>query len=292
VRGGADGGALAAGIGGVLIGYRAFRMLGTSLEQLCGALVAWRRIAPLLAGTAAPDPVAAPAVAVAAADERVAAGVEGEGGDGDGFRANGRVVVDARGLTFRHPGRAEAVLRGVSLQVGARDRVLLQGPSGGGKSTLGTLLSACRTPESGLLLLRGLDPATLGTAEWRRRVVFVPQFHENHVLMGSFAFNALMGRGWPPTSQDLRDAERVCRGLGLGPVLDRMPGGIFQVVGETGWQLSHGERSRLFVARAVLQRPDVLILDESFAALDPETLRSTLEYLFDNDAALVAIAHP
>jgi ABC-type nitrate/sulfonate/bicarbonate transport system ATPase subunit len=53
--------------------------------------------------------------------------------------------------------------------------------------------------------------------------------------------------------------------------------GIFQVVGETGWQLSHGERSRLFVARAVLQRPEVLILDESFAALDPETLRSTLE---------------
>ena len=183
-------------------------------------------------------------------------------------------------------------IRGVSLQVGARDRVLLQGPSGGGKSTLGTLLSACRTPESGLLLLGGLDPATLGHAEWRRRVVFVPQFHENHVLMGSFAFNALMGRGWPPTGQDLRDAERVCRGLGLGPVLDRMPGGIFQVVGETGWQLSHGERSRLFVARAVLQRPDVLILDESFAALDPETLRSTLEYLFESDAALVAIAHP
>lgn len=59
-----------------------------------------------------------------------------------------------------------------------------------------------------------------------------------------------------------------------------MPGGIFQVVGETGWQLSHGERSRLFVARAVLQPPEVLILDESFAALNPETLRSTLECLF------------
>ncbi|MFL5385412.1 MAG: ATP-binding cassette domain-containing protein [Longimicrobiaceae bacterium] len=109
------------------------------------------------------------------------------------------------------------------------------------------------------------------------------------MLTGAFA--VLMGR-WPPTPADLRDAERVCRGLGLGPLLDRMPGGIFQMVGETGWQLSHGERSRLFVARAVLQRPEVLILDESFAALDPETLRSTLEYLFAGDAALVAIAHP
>jgi ATP-binding cassette subfamily B protein len=278
VSGGASGGALAAGIGGVLIGYRAFRMLAASLEQLTGALVAWRRIAPLLAGSRQAEPVAAPGVALAS--RRAAeAGLPG-------------VVVDARGLTFRHPGRAEPVLSGVHLKVAAGERVLLEGPSGGGKSTLGTLLAACRTPDAGLLLLRGLDPATVGAAEWRRRVVFVPQFHENHVLMGSFAFNVLMGRGWPPTGADLRDAERVCRGLGLGPLLDRMPGGIFQVVGETGWQLSHGERSRLFVARAVLQRPEVLILDESFAALDPETLRSTLEYLFAGDAALVAIAHP
>jgi ATP-binding cassette subfamily B protein len=278
VSGGATGPGLAAGIGGVLIGYRAFRMLAASLEQLTGALVAWRRIAPLLAGSRSPEPVAAPGVALAS---RAAAGA-GLGG----------VVVDARGLVFRHPGRGEPVLNGVHVQVAAGERVLLEGPSGGGKSTLGTLLAACRAPDAGLLLLRGLDPATVGAAEWRRRVVFVPQFHENHVLMGSFAFNVLMGRGWPPTPADLRDAERVCRGLGLGPLLGRMPGGIFQVVGETGWQLSHGERSRLFVARAVLQRPEVLILDESFAALDPETLRSTLEYLFEGDAALVAIAHP
>ncbi|MFL5540886.1 MAG: ATP-binding cassette domain-containing protein, partial [Longimicrobiaceae bacterium] len=228
VSGSATGGGLAAGIGGVLIGYRAFRMLATSVEQLTGALVAWRRIAPLLAGTRRPEPVAAPGVALAS---RAAAEAELPG-----------VVVDARGLTFRHPGRAEPVLNGVHVQVAAGERVLLEGPSGGGKSTLGTLLSACRTPDAGLLLLRGLDPATVGAAEWRRRVVFVPQFHENHVLMGSFAFNVLMGRGWPPTPADLRDAERVCRGLGLGPLLDRMPGGIFQVVGETGWQLSHGER--------------------------------------------------
>jgi ATP-binding cassette subfamily B protein len=279
VAGRATGGALAAGIGGVLIGYRAFRMLGTSLEQLTGALVAWRRIAPLLAGSARAEPVAAPNVAVAA-------GMNGDGGSAD------RVVLDARGLAFRHPGRAEPVLRGADVRIAGRDRVLLEGPSGGGKSTLGTLLATCRTPDAGLLLLGGLDPATVGHAEWRRRVVFVPQFHENHVLMGSFAFNVLMGRGWPPSPADLRDADRACRGLGLGPLLDRMPGGLFQMVGETGWQLSHGERSRLFVARAVLQHPDVLILDESFAALDPETLRSTLEYLFAQDAALIAIAHP
>ena len=66
-------------------------------------------------------------------------------------------------------------------------------------------------------------------------------------------------------------AEAICRDLELGSLLGKMPNGIHQVVGETGWQLSHGERSRVFLARALLQQADVLILDESFAALDPET---------------------
>jgi ABC-type ATPase involved in cell division len=51
-----------------------------------------------------------------------------------------------------------------------------------------------------------------------------------------------------------------------------MPAGLLQMVGETGWQLSHGERSRLYIARALLQRAELIILDESFAALDPENL--------------------
>ena len=71
-----------------------------------------------------------------------------------------------------------------------------------------------------------------------------------------------------------------------------MPGGILQMVGETGWQLSHGERSRLYIARALLQGPEVLILDESFAALDPETLRGTLGYVLERAPTLIVIAHP
>ena len=67
--------------------------------------------------------------------------------------------------------------------------------------------------------------------------------------MGTLAFNALMGRDWPPGPADLDRAERVCRALGLGPLLDRMPAGLNQMVGETGWQLSHGEKSRLYIAR-------------------------------------------
>jgi ATP-binding cassette subfamily B protein len=64
------------------------------------------------------------------------------------------------------------------------------------------------------------------------------------------------------------------------------------MVGETGWQLSHGERSRLYIARALLQRADLMILDESFGALDPATLRRCLQTTLDRARTLMVIAHP
>jgi ABC-type multidrug transport system fused ATPase/permease subunit len=133
---------------------------------------------------------------------------------------------------------------------------------------------------------------TLGATGWRRSVVAAPQFHDNHVFSGSLAFNLLMGRRWPADAEDLAAAEAVCRALALGPLLDRMPAGLLQIVGETGWQLSHGERSRLYIARALLQRAAVLILDESFAALDPKTLHRVQQCVLEHAPTLMVIAHP
>jgi len=144
----------------------------------------------------------------------------------------------------------------------------------------------------GSILLHGFDRQTIGDLEWRRRVVLAPQFHENHVLAGTLAFNLLLGRSWPASRDDLLLAEALCRDLELGSLLAKMPNGIHQVVGETGWQLSHGERSRVFLARALLQQPDVLILDESFAALDPQTLRICLRVLMKQQRTMIVIAHP
>jgi ATP-binding cassette, subfamily B, bacterial len=92
--------------------------------------------------------------------------------------------------------------------------------------------------------------------------------------------------------EDFVEAKAVCDELGLSDLLSRMPAGFDQLLGETGWKLSHGERSRLYIARALLQDGELLILDESFAALDPENLRLALECVLNRAQTLLVIAHP
>jgi ATP-binding cassette subfamily B protein len=268
---------LALGVGAVLLAGHALRSVTAGVAGLAAAAVAWREVGPIFRAAALREPTAAPVVAPR---RRPASG------------GAARAAVEAGELTFRREGRADPVLRGVSLRVAAGDRVLLEGPSGGGKSTLGALLAGLRAPTSGLLLLDGLDGASVGAAAWRRRVVTAPQFHENHVMAGTLAFNLLMGRRWPPTPDDLVEAEAVSRELALGGLLDRMPAGLQQVVGESGWRLSHGEQGRLFLARALVQGAELAVLDESFAALDPATLRVALACALRRCPSLVVIAHP
>jgi ATP-binding cassette, subfamily B, bacterial len=269
VRGGGTGVAVA--LGGVLLAWQSLGRLGPALLQLPDAAVAWSRVGPLFRAAARREP----------------AGAWEARGEAEG----GGAVLEASGLAFAHPGGAP-VLRDLSLRIHPGDRVLLEGASGAGKSTLAAVLAGLREPDAGSLLLGGLDRWTVGAAEWRRRVATAPQFHENHVLTGTLAFNLLMGRRWPPPPADLAEAEALCRELGLGPLLERMPAGIMQMVGEGGWQLSHGERSRVFLARALLQGGDAVVLDESFAALDPETLSLCWRVADARAPALVVIAHP
>jgi ATP-binding cassette subfamily B protein len=272
ITGGAQPTAMAIALGGVLLAYRALSAVVASLSILMRAAVAGEAITPLLVAAAQPQP---PTLWL---------------GDAPGS-ATSKVLLQARNLVFRHQARHEPVLAGCDLTIQRGDRLLLEGASGGGKSTLAALLVGLQAPESGLLLLEGLDRATLGEA-WRRRSTAAPQFHENHVLCGSLAFNLLMGRRWPASESDLAEAEQLCRELGLGPLLERMPAGLMQRVGETGWQLSHGERSRVYLARALLQKSELVVLDESFASLDPETLDRCLRCALARAATLLVIAHP
>jgi ATP-binding cassette subfamily B protein len=200
-------------------------------------------------------------------------------------------MLEAFDLVFSYQGRTEPALERASLRILPGDRFLLEGASGSGKSTLVSLLCGLRLPESGMILLGGLDRETIGSEAWRRRVATAPQFHENHVLTEPLAFNLLMARRWPATAEDLAEAETICHELGLKKLLETMPAGLLQIVGETGWRLSHGERSRLFIARALLPAADIIILDEGLAALDPSNRSQALECVLRRAHALV-LAHP
>ncbi|HET8781219.1 MAG TPA: ABC transporter ATP-binding protein, partial [Pyrinomonadaceae bacterium] len=274
VRGDSSDGLLAVGLGGVLLAYSALRRMAAGMSQLTDAVIAWQQVALVFHSGALKNSAKSEPALV------------------NGSPADGEVLLDGRDLAFRYSDRTEPVISRCDLRIKTGDKLLIEGPSGGGKSTLASLLVGLRQPDSGLLLLRGFDRRTLGEANWRRLVVSAPQFHENHVLSETFAFNLLMGRRWPARPEDLEECEAVCRDLGLGDLLDRMPAGLNQMVGETGWQLSHGERSRLYIARALLQRADLVLLDESFAALDPENLRRALTCVLNQVQTLVVIAHP
>lgn len=268
---GASPAGMAIGVGGVMLAQGAFSKLVRGAFQVAGVLVAWETVGPLFR-----------AAARGAAPERIAQTERPGTGD----------AMKGEELSFRHEGRERAVLAAARFALARGARVLVEGPSGSGKSTLVSLLSGLRRPQSGLLLLEGLDRSAWGAGGWLKRVSAAPQLHENYVFSGTFAFNLLFGRDWPASDRDLAEAERVCRELGLGPLIERMPSGLQQTVGETGWQLSHGERSRLFLARALLHGGDVTVLDESFATLDPETLRLAMRTVERRAATLVCVAHP
>jgi ATP-binding cassette subfamily B protein len=270
---------IAVGMGAVISAYLSLRKLVSGLSHLVGALIAWRQVALLFHAAARPQVQGVPAFAAAPHSP----------GEPGGQQA---ATLSAHELSFRYRPHGQAVLERCSLDIRAGERLLLEGPSGGGKSSLAALLCGLRQPNSGLILLGGLDRPTLGSQGWRQRVAAAPQFHENHVLTETFAFNLLMGRGWPPAWEDWHRAEDICRELGLGELLARMPAGMLQMVGESGWQLSHGERSRLYIARALLQGAELVVLDESFAALDPQTLRLAIECVLARAPTLLVIAHP
>jgi ATP-binding cassette, subfamily B, bacterial len=261
---------LALSIAATLLAHRSLRSLAMGLADLAGAALAWRKIGPLFEAAAQPsDPGASMSVS----------------------RQREDVVLEAHDLTFRYRERGDPVLQGCNLTIREGDWVLVEGGSGNGKSTLASLLTGVRIPESGLLLAGGLDHRTLGEDRWRRRVAYAPQSHENHIFSGSLAFNLLMGRAWPPRPADVAEAHAVCVDLGLEDLLARMPAGLNQIVGESGWQLSEGERSRVFLGRTLLSGADLMVLDESFSALDPETLERAHTALRRRAATVVMVAH-
>ncbi|MDF0731766.1 ABC transporter ATP-binding protein [Pseudomonas entomophila] len=174
------------------------------------------------------------------------------------------------GVAFAHQGRQGAVLDAVDLSVAGGLKVAISGASGVGKSTLIDLLQRFYDPDAGRILLDGVDVRELDLAALRRRIAVVSQ--DIVLFRGTLAQN--LAYSAPQASR--ADLERVVRLTRLDSLVQSLPLGLDGLLGERGQQLSGGQKQRIAIARALLQDPAVLVLDEATSAVDEATEREVI----------------
>ena len=195
-------------------------------------------------------------------------------------------LLELDDVGFTYPDGTE-VLRGISLAVAAGSRVAVVGPSGAGKSTILALVEGFYPLSAGVLRWSGTDVRELPRAALRARIGYVEQ--EAPVLAGSVRDNLLLAA---PGACD-PELWAVLADVGLTAVVQRSARGLDVPVGDEGVLLSGGERQRLAIARSLLSRPELLLLDEPTASLDARNeslLRDTLAAAAA-DRALLVVAH-
>ncbi|MCL8013264.1 ABC transporter ATP-binding protein [Streptomyces sp. AS02] len=179
------------------------------------------------------------------------------------------------------------VLRGVSFTVAHRQHVALVGRSGAGKSTVFALVARFYEPDAGIVLFDGRPATELTRDACRRRIAVVDQ--NAHVVHGTLRDN--IAYAVPDATE--AEVRRVMELARLEEVVARLPGGLDTVVGEHGSTLSGGERQRVAVARALLARPSLLLLDEPTSHLDAINESALIGVMKDvaQECALLVIAH-
>ena len=194
--------------------------------------------------------------------------------------------IEFAGVAFGYS-RNKDLLQVPTLWITAGEHVAIAGENGAGKSTLVKLMARLYDPVSGSIQLGGGDLRNLHLKSLRQMVCYLPR--DPVLFDGTIATNLLFVR--PSASE--QEIEEAAQLAGLSPLLASLPQGMRQRIGPDGCQLSGGERQRLALARAVLQKPRVVILDEATSCLDPSSELTILQNLrnYLSLSTFVVISH-
>ncbi|CAL3970762.1 unnamed protein product [Diplocarpon coronariae] len=197
-------------------------------------------------------------------------------------------VIKFSNVTFAYPTRpAVNIFDGLDFEIPSGTNVAIVGPSGGGKSTIGSLLLRFYNPTEGSISINGTDISTMNGKALRRRIGMVGQ--EPVLMSGSIAENIAYGKPHASRAEIIAAARKAnCQ------FISDFPDGLDTSVGARGAQLSGGQKQRIAIARALLKNPDILILDEATSALDAESetlVNSALAALLRGHNTTISIAH-
>jgi ABC-type multidrug transport system fused ATPase/permease subunit len=196
--------------------------------------------------------------------------------------------IQIRNLDFSYPGCDEAVLSGVNLDLGPGEFLAIVGKSGAGKSTLVDALLGLVVPLHGSVLISNKDPKSC-LISWPGAVAYVPQ--DTHLLNGSLRSNICLGfKEGEFSDSEILEALRLAQ---LQDFLNSLNNGLETSVGEYGVGLSGGQRQRLGIARALLTKPKLIILDEATSSLDAQTESEINQAIYNlkGSVTVVIIAH-
>ena len=202
-------------------------------------------------------------------------------------RASGN--IEFINVSYTHYGSEGPVLHDVNLKIAAGETIALVGPSGGGKTTLASLLPRFYNPSAGTILLDGTDTQELKLTSLREQIAYVGQhiILFNETVAANIAYGA---QGRDAGEQEIRDAAERAHALEF---IEKLPDGFNTLIGENGVRLSAGQRQRIAIARALIKDAPVLILDEATSALDTESekiVQLALDTLRSGRTSLI-IAH-
>ncbi|KAF9882818.1 hypothetical protein FE257_005107 [Aspergillus nanangensis] len=205
--------------------------------------------------------------------------------------SNNAIGAQLRGVHFTYPNRPERpILQGLDIHIKPGQFCALVGPSGSGKSTTFAMLERFYRPTSGSVIIDGVNVTRQLGTKFRDDIALVPQ--ENVLFEGSVAFNIGLGAcpGHEPTQGEIEEA---CRMANIHDVILALPQGYETMCSHDGKQFSGGQRQRLSIARALVRKPRMLLLDESTSALDVESEKRIQEALatLAGRTTIVAIAH-